>query len=193
MVTGKAINDCFEAIATLRLMVFSEYPYCYQGSFEDEQKHFGQYTCHEDRSLAVLFEKNQIIGLSTRIPAASALPLLGRAVPELERRGVNIEQHYYVIESMIKQAFRGKKRGQLLYQEHEVFIRRRGYQTNCLLTLATESTITSVEKKPFTSLWHWLGFKKTAIQTSFTWLTRMFDHLVREQSHVFDFWARDLT
>jgi hypothetical protein len=70
--TGKSAQPFLGEIARLRIAVFREFPYLYDGTLEYEMDYLEEYVSSE-RSLTVLAEYgDDIVGASTGIPLADA-------------------------------------------------------------------------------------------------------------------------
>lgn len=65
---GKEIENAIEDLARLRLAVFREYPYLYDGDMEYEKRYLNTYIESEGAVLIVVKDADKIVGASTAIP-----------------------------------------------------------------------------------------------------------------------------
>ena len=71
---GRALEPHLDALGRLRIAVFREYPYLYEGSLEYERDYLKTY-CKTDRSLVVLvFDGGEVVGATTCLPMADEGP-----------------------------------------------------------------------------------------------------------------------
>lgn len=67
-VTAKGIEPYLNKIGELRIQVFREFPYLYDGDVEYEKEYLQKYL-DSDESIAVLvFDKDNMVGCSTALP-----------------------------------------------------------------------------------------------------------------------------
>lgn len=103
----------FEAIARLRIEVFREYPYLYEGSLEYERHYLARYFRCPESVVFLVRSDGQIIGASTSLPlryedAAFQAPFHAAQIP--------VDQVFYFGESVLKKEKRGQGIGQRLMQ-----------------------------------------------------------------------------
>ena len=69
-VAGAALQARIEQLAALRIRVFRDFPYLYDGTIEYEQKYLQTYIDHPDSVIVLAFDDvdNKIVGASTAIP-----------------------------------------------------------------------------------------------------------------------------
>src|SRR5688572_3155581 len=104
-VSGEAVAGYLEDAARLRIAVFREFPYLYDGSEEAERGYLASYLeC--PRSVFVLaMDENRVIGVSTGLPMMDADASFQR--PFLEA-GLPPEEWFYFGESVLDLAYRGR-------------------------------------------------------------------------------------
>ena len=121
---GAEVARYLPAIAVLRIEVFHEWPYLYDGSIEYEEKYLAGYTVDGAR-VAVAFDGDELVG------AATALPLLAHSdavAPPLVAAGFDPEQVYYFGESVLRHDRRGRGLGHRFFDAREAEGRRLGYR-----------------------------------------------------------------
>ncbi len=65
LLTGAAITNAVDDLATLRLEIFPEYPYLYQGGREDELTYLGSYAEAPDACVILACDGLTVIGAAT--------------------------------------------------------------------------------------------------------------------------------
>jgi len=68
LLTGAAIADALDDLATLRLEIFPEYPYLYQGRREDELAYLGTYAEAPDACVILTYDGLTVVGAATGMP-----------------------------------------------------------------------------------------------------------------------------
>ena len=98
-VTGAAVGQYLAALAVLRIEVFREYPYLYDGDVAYEEKYLATYARSPDALVAIAWDGDLLIG------AATALPLTAHSdevVPPLQAAGYDPATVYYFGESVLR-------------------------------------------------------------------------------------------
>jgi GNAT superfamily N-acetyltransferase len=115
-VTGEGILPYLQDLARLRIEVFREFPYLYDGNESYEQKYLQTYAQSANALFVLALSGEQIVG------ASSALPLIdeGEAMTTLfERQGMHPSQVLYFGESVLLSSFRGTGIGKRFMEERE--------------------------------------------------------------------------
>jgi len=123
--TGAAIEAHFEALAALRIAVFREYPYLYEGSLDYERHYLASYA-RSPAGLAVLvIDGDRVVGASTALPLTQHSDAV---VPPLASAGIAPDTVYYFGESVLEPAYRGRGFGAAFFVERERRARALGYR-----------------------------------------------------------------
>ncbi|HOV59359.1 MAG TPA: GNAT family N-acetyltransferase [Rhodanobacteraceae bacterium] len=121
--SGDAVAPHLDAVAALRIAVFRDWPYLYDGDAAYEAKYLATYA-RSPRSLFVLaFDGGRVVGASTAIPLADETDAF--RAPFLER-GIEPERVYYFGESVLLHAYRGRGLGHRFFDEREAQAQRLG-------------------------------------------------------------------
>lgn len=189
LLIGAAIADAGDEVATLRLEIFREYPYLYQGRREDERKYLGTYAAAPDACVILVYDGDAVIG------AIAGMPLIHEDAQMLDAFAVTefpLNEAYYVGELLFRPAYRNGGLGQKLLARLESHIRSLGrYRT---LTSATverpdDHPLRPRDYIPMTRFLARTGFARlSGVITSFTWLE--IDGIVRD--HPMQFWSKEL-
>ncbi len=77
-VTGSALQDLLPALADLRIEVFRDYPYLYDGSHDYEQRYIADFAAAADTVVVVARDGNEIVGMATASPCR-VMPMPSRS------------------------------------------------------------------------------------------------------------------
>lgn len=162
------INEVIPELARLRITVFHDYPYLYEGDYDYEKKYLKIYTDSKESALVVAFDQNKIIG------AASAIPLKDEAdyvqKPFLENK-LPIDQIYYFGESVLLKEYRGKGLGHAFFDGREAAALKFGYQFAYFCGVQRlNHPKEPVGYKPLDEFWKKRGYQKVEhLQSEFSW------------------------
>ncbi len=123
--TGTNALPYLSDLARLRIEVFREFPYLYDGSVASEEEYLTTFSGSEESIFVVAFADGKVVGVSTGIPMREQ-PFEVRQ--PWEAGGYNIEEIYYFSESVLLPSFRGQGVGIRFFKEREHFARRSGYK-----------------------------------------------------------------
>ena len=120
---GEQIAPRLADVAGLRIAVFRDYPYLYDGDEAYEQRYLATYAACVDSIFVLVFDGERVVGASTGIPlrddgAAFQQPFVDR--------GIEIGRVFYFGESVLLPAYRGLGVGHRFFDEREAHARRLG-------------------------------------------------------------------
>ena len=126
--TGDALHASLDALADLRITVFRDFPYLYDGDRDYERGYLDAYV-QSARSVVVgAFDGEKLIG------AATAAPMRDHAedfAAPFEQRGMDIDRIYYFGESVLLPGYRGHGVGHAFFDEREAAAREHGFPMSC--------------------------------------------------------------
>jgi len=125
LATGAAIEAYFEALAGLRITVFREYPYLYEGSLDYERQYLASYASSPAGLAVLVIDGDRVVGASTAMPLTQHSDAV---VPPLVRAGIAPDTVYYFGESVLEPAYRGRGFGEAFFVERERRARDLGYR-----------------------------------------------------------------
>ncbi|MBB5014863.1 GNAT family N-acetyltransferase [Rehaibacterium terrae] len=120
---GTEIGEHLDAVARLRIAVFRDYPYLYDGDPAYEARYLATYTRSPDSLFVLAFDDGRVVGASTGIPLADEDEAFQRP---FVARGIPVEQVFYCGESVLLRAYRGLGLGHRFFDEREAHARRLG-------------------------------------------------------------------
>ncbi len=83
-VSGIAVEPWLDELAELRIRIFRDYPYLYDGSAEYERDYLDRYARSKQSVVVLAMEYNRLIGAATGLPLNDADP---EFVAPFERHG----------------------------------------------------------------------------------------------------------
>jgi GNAT superfamily N-acetyltransferase len=168
--TGRALTDAVPELARLRMTVFRDWPYLYDGSVAYEQTYLAKFTSAPNALVVAAYDAGTMIG------AATATPLAGSAAEFAEPfvvRGDDPEQVFYFGESVLLQGYRGKGLGHAFFDHREAHARCFGHFTLaafCAVQRPADHPLRPHDYIPLDAFWRKRGFEKSdGLTTSFSW------------------------
>lgn len=121
--TGAALDAALDDVARLRITVFREWPYLYDGTLAYERDYLQTYRDSPGALLVGAFDGTRLIGASTGTPmedhaADFAAPLAALGLP--------LETIFYGAESVLLPAYRGQGLGHRFFDAREAHARALG-------------------------------------------------------------------
>lgn len=102
---GAEIAEYIPALARLRISIFRDYPYLYEGDLDYEQHYLQTYLKCPASTVIIVLDGEQVVGASTAIPLQYEMPEI--QAPFLEQ-GLNVKSFFYLGESVLLPAYRGQ-------------------------------------------------------------------------------------
>lgn len=120
---GAEVVPHLDAVARLRIAVFRDFPYLYDGDPGYEAKYLAAYARSPDSIFVLAFDGDRVVGASTGIPLededeAFRRPFIARGIP--------VEEVFYCGESVLLHDYRGLGLGHRFFDEREAWARRLG-------------------------------------------------------------------
>jgi GNAT superfamily N-acetyltransferase len=120
---GAAVREHLDAVAALRIAVFRDWPYLYDGDRAYEREYLDAYAASPDSVFVLAFAGDDIVGASTGLPLADDSAEF-RA--PFEQRGLDVGRVFYFGESVLLPAWRGRGLGHAFFDHREAHARALG-------------------------------------------------------------------
>lgn len=167
---GTGIAAQLPALAALRIRVFRDWPYLYEGSFDYEQHYLQAYVSCPQSIVVLAFDGIELVGATT------ALPLL-QAAAELrepfERLGLATGNTLYFGESVVLESHRGLGIGVQFFERREAHARALGLTqcSFCAVQRPEHHPARPPGYKGNESFWQKRGYERQPqLQGHFAWL-----------------------
>jgi GNAT superfamily N-acetyltransferase len=168
--TGEAIAPALPALARLRIAVFRNWPYLYDGSLAYEQTYLAKLAAAEGAVVVAAYDGAEIVGCATAAPMPEVEAEL--AQPFLEH-GMDIARIFYCGESVLLPAYRGRGLGHAFFDHREAQARRLGTFTHiafCGVVRPESHPLRPEGYVPLDQFWSKRGYAKAdGLVAQFTW------------------------
>ncbi len=169
VVTGHDLARWLEAVAELRIRVFRDFPYLYDGSLEYERAYLNTYV-KTDTALCVLaLDGDQVVGASTGLAMADETEEFREP---LATAGVSVDDVFYCAESVLLPEYRGKGLYRAFFDEREAWARHLGLSQSmfCAVQRPEDHPLRPVDYQPLDSIWARFGYRPLPdIQAKYPW------------------------
>lgn len=192
---GKDAAEYIDYVSQLRIDIFKEYPYLYEGELEYEKQYMHGYTTDKKSMIAVAKVNGELAGVSTGIPLISDSEIVADAKNVFAKQNVEVGDYYYYGEVIVLPKFRGHGITTKLYSEQNQLIQEWGFKHVCILTVVREENH-SLKPKDYKSpdgMWKHLGFFRNDLTIDYHWPTIHPDKSVKDVNNTLEFWTKNLS
>ncbi|MBO6549693.1 MAG: GNAT family N-acetyltransferase [Rhizobiales bacterium] len=121
--TGDDIRVVLPELAQLRMEVFRDWPYLYDGSLEYEEEYLSKFADASGAICVVAYDGEKVVGASTAAPLVEEHEEF--TVP-FEEAGYDISKIFYCGESVLLKEYRGRGIGHQFFDAREAEANRQG-------------------------------------------------------------------
>lgn len=132
LLTGPALDDALDDVARLRIAVFREWPYLYDGDLDYERNYLSAYRQSADALIVGAYDGDWLVGAATGAPLAAHASDFADA---FDRTGYDLASIYYCAESVLLTSYRGRGLGHSFFDLRENHARTRGYDKICFCSV----------------------------------------------------------
>ena len=156
--TGQALGQALPGLARLRIRVFRDWPYLYDGTLDYEQAYITRFAAATDAIIVAAFDGDAIVG------AATASPMVGHAdafAEPFRQRGYDVDRIFYCGESVLLPEYRGRGLGRAFFDHREAHARRLGrftHATFCAVVRSTDHPRRPPDYVPLDAFWQKRGY-----------------------------------
>ncbi|MEO7099223.1 MAG: GNAT family N-acetyltransferase [Luteolibacter sp.] len=167
---GGQLEPWLDALGELRIRVFREFPYLYDGSLEYERGYLRTYQEATNGLVVIVTDSDGgLIGATTCLPMTEE----GREFqqPFIEH-GHDLSQIMYFGESILLPKWRGRGLGKEFFARREAHARRLGLKitTFCAVDRPEDHPIRPADFRPLNGFWESQGYvRQPSLRTSFSW------------------------
>lgn len=186
---GVRDSETHRSLAILRMTVFRNWPYLYDGSIDYEAAYLDEFLADPEAVIVVARIDDMAIGMAT----ASRLSGQSNAlIDPLATSGIEVDRTFYFGESVLLPQFRGLGIGHKFFDYREAAARAAGAQTSAFCAVVREAGHPQMppnysDLAPF---WRKRGYEPLAgVLTSMDW--KDWDQAA-SSSHPMQFWSRQL-
>lgn len=168
--TGDALRERIGDLARLRIAVFRDFPYLYDGDLDYETRYLKTYLRSRDSALIAAFDGDTIVGAATALPLEDETE---NVIEPFRRHGFDVAQVFYFGESVLLPAYRGRGVGVAFFDEREAWARSLGRFTLacfCAVDRPRDHPRRPVDYVPLDDFWRRRGFERVPdMTTEFIW------------------------
>ena len=124
--TGAAIDPVFDGLAALRIQVFRDWPYLYEGDAAYERAYLQVYRDTPRALVAAAFDGDRLVGAATGLPLSDADAEFAAAFA-----GQDVDDIFYCAESVLLPDYRGQGAGHRFFDLREDHARALGFRRTC--------------------------------------------------------------
>jgi GNAT superfamily N-acetyltransferase len=189
IMTGGAVAPWVDAVAGLRIAVFRDWPYLYEGDMVYERDYLAAYAASPRSVFVLAFDNDEVVGASTGIPLADDDAAF-RA--PFEARGIDPRRVFYCGESVLLPEYRGRGLGHAFFDAREAHARTLGgfdWTAFCAVDRAPDDPRRPPGQRGNEAFWRGRGYAR---QPGMTMRLVWKEAGVGEVAHALTFWLRPL-
>ena len=189
VLTGTALDVALDDVARLRITVFREWPYLYDGDLEYERDYLSAYRNNPAAVLVGAFDGSKLIGAATGTPMLDHADVFAFAFQDLNW---DMSQVFYCAESVLLKKYRGSGIGHKFFDLREEHARAAGCSkvAFCVVQRSVDHPLRPDDYRPLDAFWEKRGYHPIPNTIAhFKW--KDID-VASETPKPLQFWARDL-
>ena len=168
--TGKSMAGALDALARLRIAVFRDWPYLYDGTLKYEQTYLAKLAAARGAVIVAAYDGEIIVGCATGAPMAE---MEAEIAAPFNARGDDVDRIFYCGESVLLPAYRGRGLGHAFFDHREAQARALGGFTHaafCAVVRPEDHPLRPKDYVPLDAFWQKRGYAKAdGLVTRFAW------------------------
>lgn len=187
---GTDIVPHLNAVAKLRIAVFRDWPYLYEGGAEYERDYLAAYANSTDSVFVLAFDGDAVVGASTGLPLADDSAEFQAPFAE---NGPPVDRVFYFGESVLLPAYRGQGVGHAFFDHREAHARELGrfrWTAFCAVDRDPDDPRRPTGHRGNEAFWTKRGYER---RTGMTMRLRWNEPERGECEHALTFWLRPLS
>ncbi|HET6321337.1 MAG TPA: GNAT family N-acetyltransferase [Hyphomicrobium sp.] len=188
--TGEEINAVLPALARLRIAVFRDWPYLYDGTLDYEEKYLATFAAAPGAVCIIAKDGDDIVGAST---AAPMIEHADEFAEPFEKAGFDLNRIFYCGESVLLKSHRGHGLGHAFFDGREAHARKLGgftHSTFCRVVRPDDHPLKPADYVPLDGFWKKRGYAPVeGLIATYDW--KDIDQ-PGETTHQMQFWMKPL-
>lgn len=187
--TGAAIAPVIDGLAKLRIAVFRDWPYLYDGDLAYERRYLQAYRDNPRAVVVAAFDGVRLVGASTGLPLCDADAEFAQAFANTPHDAAKI---FYCAESVLLPDYRGQGAGHHFFELREDHARGLGYRHSafCSVIRPSDHPARPLGYRPLDRFWRARGYApQDGVVANFQWRD-LGD--TEDSIKLLQFWMRDL-
>ena len=184
---GPEVVPWLDRLAELRMRVFRDWPYLYDGSPDYERQYLEDYASSAHSVIVLALNDTEVVGCSSGLP-------LQEADPDFQQpfvtAGFDRSEIFYFGESVLDAAWRGQGLGHRFFDQREAHANNLGFPHTCFCAVkrAQDHPLRPAGYKPLDQFWRKRGYLPRAdLQAFFSWKDIDQNHETRK---TMQFWLK---
>ena len=186
---GHGLDAVLDDVARLRIAVFRDWPYLYDGDLAYERAYLRSYRDNSRAIVVGAFDGDRLVGAATGMPLQDHQDDF--AAP-LADAGIAVDQVFYCAESVLLPDLRGQGIGHRFYDLREAHARALGarYSSFCAVVRPDDHPLRPAAYRPLDAFWRKRAYEPMpGVVAQFAW--KDVDQQT-ESDHDLQFWIRTL-
>lgn len=186
---GPEVLPFISDVAQLRIEVFAEFPYLYDGDLAYEENYLKAYAESPESLFVLVQDGADVVGVSTGIPLKHAEDAFRRPFQNID---IPVEDVFYFGESILRKPFRGHGMGTRFFEERERYAREKKYEWTAFCAVERDSAHPARpdDFQPLNAFWGRRGYlRRDDLQTELSWKEQGEE---TESAKPMTFWMRRL-
>ena len=168
--SGAAIKAVLPELAKLRIAVFREFPYLYEGNAAYEEQYLKTYADIADSVIVLVKDGERVVGASSGLPLIAEPP---NVIEAFTAQGYEPRRIFYYGESVLLPEYRGWGLGHRFFMEREAHVRGLGrFEIACFCAVERplDHPRRPLDYRPLDELWNRHGFiRHPELSATFSW------------------------
>lgn len=167
--SGEKLQDFIPELARLRISVFRDFPYLYDGDYDYEARYLQTYIESPESVIVLAFDGDQVVGASTGIPLKYETD---EVKAPFEKARLPVDEIFYCGESVLLSDYRGQGAGVAFFDHREAHALELGYQYSCFCGVQRpeDHPRRPAGYRPLDNFWKKRGYRKyPELETTFSW------------------------
>ncbi len=187
--TGNELAPYLNDLADLRLKVFYEFPYLYDGNLSYEMQYLTTYSRSSNSRVMLIYDGKKLIGATTSIPLKEEeLTIQNPFI----KQGLNPADYFYLGEALLLPEYRGQRIYRLFFTFRENAGKEQGYKKTVFMAVIRPEyhPRRPVNYQPLDVIWTHFGYHCiSGLQIYYSWKDT--DNAV-ETEKALSVWEKDL-
>lgn len=189
-VTGQDIDAVLADLSRLRIMVFRDWPYLYDGTLEYENSYLTKFAAAKGAVVICAYDGTDMVGASTAAPMVEHADEFGEP---FKKAGYDLSKIFYCGESVLLKSHRGYGLGHAFFDGREAQAHKLGgftHSTFCRVVRANDHPLKPADYAPLDPFWTKRGYHAVdGIVATYDW--KDIDQ-PGETTHRMQFWMKTL-